>query len=168
MRAHLLWKTGVVLATEEGVVLKIKDATTALVKTEKSAACESCASKRSCQTIGGSNDMEVDSINTIGAKKGDRVVLGFKSSSLLKATFLIYVFPILCMLVGAVGGQEIAPHFGMAPSGFSAIIGFLCFFAAILFVRSKGNKLAEKKDYRPEIIRVKKMASKDTDRNGNN
>jgi len=151
------------LATEEGVVLEIIDPTTALVKTEKSAACESCASKRSCQTIGGTNDMKVESVNTVGAKKGDRVVLGFKSSSLLKATFLLYVFPILCLLAGAVGGQEIAPHVGMAPSGFSAVVGFLCFFIAILFIRAKGNQLAEKKDYRPEIIRIKKVASENID-----
>jgi len=163
VRAYLLRKAGVVLATEEGVVLKIKDVTTAWVKTEKSAACEACASKKSCNTIGGSNDMEVESINTAGAKKGDRVVLSFKSSSLLKATFLLYVFPILCMLAGAIGGQEIAPHVGMDPSGFSAIVGFLCFFVAILFVRIKGNQLAEKREYRPEIIRIKKQAQKETD-----
>jgi len=107
--------------------------------------------------------MKVESVNTVGAKKGDRVVLGFKSSSLLKATFLLYVFPILCLLAGAVGGQEIAPHVGMAPSGFSAVVGFLCFFIAILFIRAKGNQLAEKKDYRPEIIRIKKVASENID-----
>jgi len=155
--AYLLRQTGVALATEEGVVIKLGDTkTTAWVKTKKSAACESCASKSSCNTMGGSNDMEVESVNTAGAKKGDRVVLSFKSSSLLKATFLLYVFPVLCMLAGAIAGQESASHFGFGPSGFSAIVGFLCFFVSILFVKVKGNKLAEKKHYKPEIIRIKK------------
>ncbi len=156
VRACLLRQTGVTLATEEGMVVKLGDTTTAWVKTKKSAACESCASRSSCNTMGGTNDMEVESVNTAGAKKGDRVVLSFKSSSLLKATFLLYVFPVLCMLFGAIVGQEIAPYFGFGSSGFSAIVGFLCFFVSIFYVKVKGNKLAEKKDYRPEIIRIKK------------
>lgn len=160
VRADLLRKEGLGLATEEGIVIRLGNTSTAWVKTQKSAACESCASRGSCNAMGGGNDMEVESINTAGAKEGDLVVLGFKSSSLLKATFLLYVFPVLCMLIGAIIGQEMAPMFGFGPSGFSAVVGFICLAVSVLFVKAKGNQLAEKNAYRPEIIRIKKKGAR--------
>ena len=45
--------------------------------------------------------MEVDAVNSVGAQVGDRIMLYFETGSLLKATFLLYIFPILCMLLGA-------------------------------------------------------------------
>ena len=36
--------------------------------------------------------MEVEVTNTVGAKIGDRIVLYFETSSLLKAAFLLYIF----------------------------------------------------------------------------
>jgi sigma-E factor negative regulatory protein RseC len=148
------------LATEEGIVLCIIDSSaSAWVKTKKSAACESCGSKGSCNVMGGGNDMEVEAINTAGAKEGDVVVLSFSSSSLLKATFLLYVFPVLCMLAGAIFGNETAPYFNYSPSGFSAVSGFFCFFVSLLIVKTLGNRLADNKKYRPEIIRVKKQTA---------
>ncbi len=53
--------------------------------------------------------MEVKALNTAGARVGDRIVLSFETHSLLKATFLIYVFPIILLIVGAVVGQALAP-----------------------------------------------------------
>ena len=104
--------------------------------------------------MGGDNEMEVNAINEAGAKLGDRIVLSFKTSSLLKASFLLYVFPILLLIIGAAIGQEIAPKFDFNPSGFSAIIGFAFFFAALLIIKTTANKLAKKNDYRPKIIKI--------------
>jgi sigma-E factor negative regulatory protein RseC len=98
--------------------------------------------------------MEVEAINHAGAQVGQRVVLSFDTSPLLKATFLLYVFPILTMIAGAFVGQNLAPNYNVDPSFMSAIFGFLFFGITILFVRSKGNKLSKKDEYRPKIIRV--------------
>ena len=98
--------------------------------------------------------MEVSAINEAGAKVGDRIVLSFETSSLLKATFLLYVFPILLLVIGAAIGQEAAPFLNFNPSGFSAIIGFSFFFAAVLVIKVKANKMAKKNAYRPKIIKV--------------
>ena len=142
------------MATEKGIVIKI-DASKAWVKTSRSSACESCASRKSCHSLSGSTEeMEVEAINEAGAKVGDRIVLSMQTSSFLKATFLLYIFPILLLLVGAAAGHYSAAFFGIDQSAFSAIIGFLLFFLAFGFVKAKGNKLAQKPDYRPKIIRI--------------
>ena len=105
------------MATEQGVVIKT-DAGDAWVKTVKTGACEGCSAKSACHASGSGEEMEVKVINEVGAKAGDRIVLSFDTGSLLKATFLLYIFPILLLLLGAVIGQETASYFGFNASGF--------------------------------------------------
>ncbi len=143
------------MATEHGIVIRI-DSREAWVKTVKSGSCEGCTARGACHShsLSDSGEVEVNAINEAGAKVGDRIVLSFQTSSLLKATFLLYVFPILFLIFGAAIGQETAPYFNFNPSGFSAIIGFSFFFAAVLVIKVKANKMAKKNEYRPKIIKV--------------
>ena len=141
------------MATEQGIVIKI-DSSAAWVKTVKSGACKGCTARGSCHSLGGGDDVEVKAINDAGAKVGDRIVLSIETSSLLKATFLLYVFPILVLIAGALMGQGVAPYIGVNPSGFAAVVGFALFFAAVFLMKSKANKLAEKNEYRPKIIKI--------------
>ncbi|MGD8210932.1 MAG: SoxR reducing system RseC family protein [Desulfobacterales bacterium] len=141
------------MATEQGIVIKT-DSKATWVKTVKSGSCAGCSARRSCHSTGGGNEMEVKVINEAGAKEGDRIVLSFETSSLLKATFLLYVFPILFLIVGAVFGQAMASIFDFNPSGLSAIMGFSFFFAALLIIKTTANKLAKKSEYRPKIIKI--------------
>ncbi len=145
------------MATEQGIVIKI-DSETAWVKTTKTSACKACAARSSCHSLGGGKEMEVEAINRAGAKVGQKVVISFDTSPLLKATFLLYVFPILTMLVGAFIGQQLAPNFNFDTSMLSAIMGFSFFGLTLLFVKSRGNKLAQKDEYQPKIIRIIKQS----------
>jgi sigma-E factor negative regulatory protein RseC len=141
------------LATEQGIVIKIHDSR-AIVKTMRSGACESCSAKNSCISQG--NEMEVEALNPAGAREGDRVVLEIKAGALLKATFLLYVFPVLCMIVGAVAGEKAAQKLGMDGNALSVALSFAFLFASILVVRVKGKKMGEKEPYHPKIIRILK------------
>jgi sigma-E factor negative regulatory protein RseC len=141
------------MATEHGIVIRT-DSREAWVKTVKSGSCEGCTARGACHSLSDSGEVEVNAINEVGAKVGDRIVLNFETSSLLKATFLLYVFPILLLIIGAAIGQETAPYFNFNPSGFSAIIGFSFFFAAVLVIKVKANKMAKKNEYRPKITKV--------------
>jgi len=98
------------VATEQGIVIKT-DSSAAWVKTIKTGDCAGCTARGSCHSLGNNADMEVKAINEAGAIAGDRIVLLFETSSLLKATFLLYVFPILLLIIGAAIGQEIAQSF---------------------------------------------------------
>jgi len=139
--------------TEEGIVIRI-DSQNAWVKTVKTGACESCSARGACNTMGGGKEMEVEALNTAGARMGDRVVIGFDTGSLLKATFLIYIFPILALIVGAAVGQEAAPYLSLNPSATSIVFGFFLVFLSFLFIRVKGNRLATQEQYRPKVIRI--------------
>ena len=143
------------MATEQGVVIRT-DTGAAWVKTVKSSACEGCSARGSCHSMGDGDAMEVEVLNEIGAKAGDRIVLSFETSSLLKATFLLYVFPVLLLIMGAAIGQETASYFAFDPSGFAAIVGFSFFFTALLIIKSVAKRLAQKKAYRAKIIRILK------------
>jgi sigma-E factor negative regulatory protein RseC len=145
------------MATEEGIVFKI-DSQTAWVKTIKTSSCKACAARSSCHSLGGGKEMEVEAINRAGAKVGQKVVLSFDTSPLLKATFMLYVFPIIAMVVGAFIGQKMATFLNFDASMLSAIIGFSFFGLTILFVKSRGNKLAKKEEYQPKIIRIIKQS----------
>ena len=140
------------MATEEGFVIKLESATTARVKTHKKSACKGCASRNSCNAMG--NEMEVEALNPAGAQVGDRILLRVETASFLKATFLLYLFPIICMFVGAVIGQRYAPLLKFDASGLSALLGFLFFFVSILFVKFQGNRMAAQNAYRPKIVKI--------------
>ena len=80
----------------------------------------------------------------------------FQTSSLLKVTFLLYVFPILLLLIGALIGQQLSTVFDLNSSASSAIVGFLFFIAAVWVIKSRANKMAQKNQYQPKIIKVLK------------
>ena len=151
------------MATEEGVVFKISQPGTAWVRTMRSSACESCTSKDSCGGDGPGKEMEVEALNTADARVGDRIVLNFKTSSLMKATFLLYVFPILAMLAGALIGQWVAQSRGSDPSSMAALFAFGFFGLAFVVIRLTGSRLAKNNSYRPEIIKVRNPQPRPSD-----
>ena len=141
------------MATEEGIVIKI-DSNIARVRTTKSSGCESCTARSSCHAMESGNDMEVNAVNEAGAKVGDRIMLYFETGSLLKAAFLLYIFPILCMLFGAAAGHWFSIRNHMNPSALAAATGFVFLILSFAFVRSRANKLAENDRYQPKIIKI--------------
>ena len=98
----------------------------------------------------------MEAVNTIGAKVGDRILLHFKSGDLIKVTFLLYVFPVLMLLLGAVVGQHSATSLNVDSSTLSVALGVAAFCFAFWYVRIKSKKMAANNAYRPKIIRVLK------------
>ncbi len=146
------------MATEEGIVFKMGSPGSGMawVKTTRSSACESCSSRHACQAGESGKEMEVEAINTAEAGVGDRILLNIKTGSLLKATFLLYVFPILAMIAGALLGQTVGIMRGGDPSGMSALFAFLFFGLAFCVIRVAGRRLSKNVDYKPEIIKVRR------------
>lgn len=143
------------MATEEGIVCRI-DAATAWIATTRSSVCENCASKGSCHSMG--NEREVQAVNTAGARVGDRVVISFESASLFKLTFLLYIFPILTMFAGALIGQTAAPFLHFDATTLSVACALLFFLLAFGLVRLSGNRMAQKDEYHPKVVRILKRS----------
>ena len=144
------------MSTEQGLIIDT-NADIATVKTVRSAACESCDHKQNCGNgSDNKNEMHVKVQNNLGAKIGDTVIINIKTKSLLKVAFMLYIFPILCMIFGAVIGKKIAPSFTLDQSLASVLSGAIFFCISFFFIRIKGKKMAFKKEYTPTILRIKK------------
>ncbi len=141
------------MPTERGIVIRT-GASGAWVKTTRSGACESCASRGACHAMGGEKEMEVEVLNPVGARPGDLVVLKIDTSPLLKATFLIYLFPILLLLAGAAAGQWISSSAGWNSAVPAAVLGFGCLAAGLALVKILGGRISQQDAYRPRIVRI--------------
>jgi len=141
------------MATERGVVTRL-DAQIAWVKTSRTTACKACASRDSCQMAENGQEMEVAAVNGANAKVGDRIVLSVEPSALLKVSFLLYIFPVLMMLLGAIAGEKIASIFAVDASLCAALLGFFGFGLAFVLIRLTHQRMARKECYQPRIVRV--------------
>ena len=144
------------MAIEQGIVIRPGAAgpATAWVKTVRSSACASCASRDHCNPGHAPQEQEVEAINLAGARVGDRIQLAVRTGALLKAMFMLYIFPILSMLAGAVIGDRLAPSFNASPSLVGVLAGLGCFAAALTVVRMGGQRMGGSDEYRPKIIRI--------------
>ena len=111
------------MITENGIVTQT-NRSTAWIKTIRSAACEGCSSKESCGTSHSAKAMIVTVKNTLGVEKGDQVVIGLETKPMMFLTFLLYVFPILLLLAGAIIGDSLAPVLDMNKSFCAMVLGF--------------------------------------------
>ncbi len=140
------------MITENGIVTHATP-TIAWIKTIRSGACEGCSSKGSCGTAENQKEMTVTVKNTLNVEKGDNVIIGLETGPILFLTFLLYVFPIILLTIGAVIGNGIAPLFQMNPSLVSMVFGFSFFGLSFYFIRKKNNSLAKNQAYKPFLVR---------------
>lgn len=141
------------MPTERGVVVKV-DGGLAWIKTAKSSSCEGCASRDSCGNPGGGKEMEVEALNGAGAKAGDLVLISFGTAPLIKVYTLVYIFPILALLVGAILGQRLSAYLSLDESLSALVLGFLFFIGAFFIVKFYSGKMARTGDYRPKVLRI--------------
>ncbi len=141
------------MATEQGIVTKT-EGINAWVKTNRSSSCKSCSSRDSCTSVGDGNEMEIEAVNEAGAKEGERVVVSLETASLVKVFFVIYIFPILSMLAGAIIGQQVAHHLSIDESLIAVIFSFSFFFISFFIIKARGNKMAQDKAYKPRIVQI--------------
>lgn len=135
-----------------GIVRKL-DGNMAVVETKYNAACEGCETKNSCKENENAFG-EVKAINTIQAQVGDRVTVSIDSSSFLKVSFLVYIVPVLGLLGGALLGSAISRLIPISENLGGPMGGLTGFIASFLWVRHKGNKLAQQQNFTPAIVSV--------------
>ncbi len=148
------------MAIEEGIVIAQKAGSNlALVKTVRSSACEACAARHSCNVDRNSQEMEVTAVNLAGALPGDRVCIQVATRSLLKVTFMTYLFPIICMLIGALAGNKWALATSAGNESAMAVLGaVLAFVVSFFLLRIAAQKMEKDSRYQPKIIRIIRKA----------
>ncbi len=144
------------MITEKGIVTRLgkTGASTVWVKMVPGGACGSCSERHSCNPMSDFHAREVEILNPVSAEVGDRVEVAVESSALLKATFLLYIFPIICMLLGAAAG-ELAAGLLRVSGSTPAVLGAVgALILALIAVKVRGNRMASRAAYRPQAIRV--------------
>ena len=136
---------------ENGVVTQA-DLSIAKIKTIRTRACKSCASKNNCGSSDSFDEMIITVKNSINVKKGDHVVVGIETRSMLFLSLFIYVFPVIALIFGAVIGDTIAPFFHQDSSLISMITGFLFFIFAFCLVKLKNNSILKKGQFKPFLV----------------
>jgi sigma-E factor negative regulatory protein RseC len=145
------------MITENGIVTQ-SNRSTAWIKTIRSGACEGCSSKESCGTSHNAKAMIVTVKNTLAVEKGDQVVIGLETKPMMFLTFLLYVFPILLLIGGAIIGDSLAPLLEMNRSLCAMVLGFGFFGAAFLVIRKKHTTLTQKDEFKPFLVRKKRLS----------
>jgi len=138
---------------EKGLVIDAADGG-AMVRAEGGAQCAGCGAAKHCQ--GGAGEKVVEAANPLGAKKGDRVVIAVPAGELLKASFQVYIVPVIGILSGA-GAAQLAVQalWGPEMAGAAAGIGGLAGGAlSILLLRGLRSRRTEGGGLRPTIVRI--------------
>jgi sigma-E factor negative regulatory protein RseC len=139
---------------EEGIVIQTFD-DKAKVKTIRSSTCEGCASASFCHPEKGT-EMIMDVVNNIHAKVGERVKIGLKPGVYLKASFLVYMVPIITFIIGAIIGKELAVYISYSKdSDLLAIIsGVILLLPTFIAMRLYNRKIEKDRSYQPVILEV--------------
>ncbi len=138
----------------EAIVVKIEHAV-AYVQAERKSSCSGC-SESSCGTsvlanYFGQKAPLYRASNEVGAKVGDRVVVGLDESALFKGTLLLYLFPLLLLFVGAVAGSALAVS-AEAKDGYSIAGAFIGLAAGFLGLKFLSSKMGLGRQFQPVIL----------------
>ncbi len=140
---------------EEGVIVGFKNGR-ALVKTERSASCQSCKSIELCQPSTEDKQNVVEVENSLGACKGDKVVITIEARELLKTSMMVYLFPLILficgVLLGGVVGESLFPWINKEV--FSIMLGVIMLIVAFRGLRTYGDKKKINNFTFPRITRV--------------
>ncbi|MFC1517039.1 SoxR reducing system RseC family protein [Candidatus Margulisiibacteriota bacterium] len=126
--------------SEIGIIAKAaQDNNLLTIEFEAKGACKNCGI-----CIVGSDKstmrMQVQAKNTIKAKVGDKVEFEINEEATLKASFLLYGFPLGMFLLGFVLGQKIAALLVWSQDVLGLLTGAVFFVGAFYFL----NKLEQK------------------------
>ena len=119
----------------------------AVVETRRAAACGGCDSQNHCGTsllagLFGKKPVRVTVHNPIGARPGDRVVVGLSGTLLTKASILLYLVPILFLVLFALAGQWLAQYLGLFAEPWSVISGVSGLALGIWWAGSRSGSLS--------------------------
>ena len=140
------------MSAERGIVEKV-EAGWAWVKTKRSSACSSCASRSHCLTQG-SDQMVVKAQNSAHAKKGDEVELYLSTKTKLKSTAIVYLIPVFGIFVGAFSANPLSAVIGLNPSLGMALFTLTGLVLSVFLMRYLANRMDSKQALTPLVKRV--------------
>jgi len=145
------------MSTEKGTVESLEDGW-AWVSTRRKEACGHCRQRNHCHTVQGMDRMIVKAKNAAQARKGDQVELYVSTRTKLKGLFLLYMFPVIGLLVGALSSHSLSGLFGMNENVGMALFTSAGFAAALLLARFVAGRMETREELTPMVSRVLRRA----------
>ena len=142
---------------EHGIVIR-KEGERAIIRAERTGACESCSSKKSCAQTGSETEMLIEADDPVGVKAGDKVVFAVSAGSVLKAGVLLYLFPILSFIAGVVLGQAVLSGMlpGYNPDLVAGVSGLALLALAFIGLKVFSTLSERSRSMRPQVLRVER------------
>ncbi len=146
----------------EDVATVIKeDGENVVIESIRKSSCSSCGAGSACGTNvlatlfdQTSQNPQLTLKNTIGAKVGDKVIVGIDEKIVIKSSFFVYIVPVLSMIFFAAIGLVVGEYVGMDKDSASSIFGLVGLFLGFAWLYYFSKKLATEKQYKPVLLRV--------------
>jgi sigma-E factor negative regulatory protein RseC len=143
---------------EQARVVRL-DGSFAEIAIEKRPACGSCAAKTGCGTSilaawFPQRQLRFRLRNDVGARSGDRVVVGLDEGMLQRSSMLLYAFPLVGLLLGAIAGERVFEFLALPAELGAVLIGLLGLIAALLLVRLLTTGARTDGDIGVKLLRV--------------
>jgi sigma-E factor negative regulatory protein RseC len=125
---------------------------TAQVKKKRSSQCSSCSCAGLCSPFG-KDWMMVTARNDLGAAIGQTVRISYHVEGEVKASFILYIIPLLALLVGAGVGTSIKLFNN--PDFSAVIVGLSCMAISFVLIKKYAAwKYGREKTYHPVITEI--------------
>ena len=126
---------------ETGIVTDVMDGEIKIKISRVSSCGENCTACGGCKN----KEHYIVASNDIGAKKGDSVIVQMSAESILKASFIAYIIPLIMIVLGYYAGMFLTDN-----EGVSALIGFLFMAVTFTVLHLYDKKVSEK--YKPVVL----------------
>ena len=138
---------------EIGIVTKA-DGIVANVIVQRRSACDGCKVQGACKPS--DEGMEIEALNPVQAKEGQKVKISIKPQAYLKGTIVIYGIPLLAFMAGVILGKNIGESYfkQMDSDIVSFISGFAALIISFLVVKAWSKKAETKTEFTPVIEEI--------------
>lgn len=144
---------------EETATVVSRDGDFAWVEAGRQSACGNCSSSGTCGTgvlakVLGRQRVRMRVLNAIGARTGDRVVVGINERALLRGAIKVYLFPLIGLFGGGMLGRVIAEHWRLSGvEAAVAICALLGFGATWFFLKGLAYGMGSSTGEQPVVLR---------------
>ena len=134
--------------TKEGIVLD-NNKGHLTVQIFRNGACGSCSASGSCAE---SKTTEIELFTHENIKKGDRVMIEGSSSDVTKLTAVVYIFPVVMVLIGAILPNVFLKNTGIDLNLLTLLSVLVFLLISLVFVKGLDSKVKDR-----NIMKVRKI-----------
>jgi sigma-E factor negative regulatory protein RseC len=103
---------------------------------------------------------EVKAKNAAKAKVGDQVQLTLNTKAKMKGMFVLYIFPVLGLLVGAFSAEGLSTVLGLSNSTGLVLFTLCGLILAVLLGRFVGKRMEARQELTPSVSRVLRRSNR--------